>query len=301
MISGAAKAKNKKEDVKGCRPVFLSHKLSLTTSVVEKKINVKSVIVMDEAAVTRCPDGRRCQRHGGLIREQNDTVRMRQGPFRCPHCKGPLAACSPMQERVLPLWQQDVTHYLEQVGTHGLPEEDRPGQYPQCRQCERTPHRHSHFERWVVTLSHRVQICIFRFRCPVCGYVFSVIPAFLEPYQPIALDVQEDLVDAVQQGQTIEAVAEASESLPGGGVAERTIARWVRSWNERLSQVESGLWRWLLERTPHLTLSHAPSLWNTLRHAWQAIPERIPAFRNIRLLHGLNRLCFSLAVTAHGE
>lgn len=152
----------------------------------------------------------------------------------------------------------------------------------------------------VFTLTHSVKICIFRFRCPDCGYVFSVIPAFLEPYQQIALDLQEELVDAVQQGGTVEAVAEASESLPGGGFDEHTIARLVRSWNERLIQLESGLWAWLLERTPHLSLTRSSSLWNTFRGAWQAIRERIPAFRHIRFLHGLNRLCFSLTVTAHG-
>jgi hypothetical protein len=152
----------------------------------------------------------------------------------------------------------------------------------------------------VFTLSHSVKICIFRFRCPDCGYVHSVIPAFLEPYQQIALDLQEDLVDAVQQGRTVETVAEESESLPGGGFDERTIASLVRAWNERLTQLESGLWTWLLTWTPHLTLLRSPSLWSTLRSAWQAVRERLPAFREIRFLHGLNRLCFSLAVTVHG-
>jgi transposase len=134
-----------------------------------------------------------------------------------------------------------MEQYLRIVGTHGLPEEDRPKRCPKGCPCERIPHRHSHYERMVITLSHREKICIFRFRCPDCGYVHSVIPAFLEPYQQIALDLQEDLVDAVQQGYTIEAVAEASESLPGGGFDERTIVSLVRVWNERLNQLESGL------------------------------------------------------------
>ena len=152
----------------------------------------------------------------------------------------------------------------------------------------------------VVTLSHSGTICIFRFRCPDCGYVHSVIPAFLEPYQPITLDLQEDLVDAVEQGRTVEEVAEASESLPGGGFDEHTLASLVRAWNERLIQLESGLWTWLLARTPHLTLSRSTSLWSMLRSTWQAMREQIPAFRDIRFLHGLNRLCFSLTVAVHG-
>lgn len=269
----------------------------------EKQKNVKHLIVLDEAAVKSlplCAGNRWLQRHGGLIREQDVCVRMRKGRYRCPHCGWSITTCSPEQHRSLPLWHQDVTSYIELVGTHGLPEEDRPKQCPRCRQCEHTPHRHSHYERTVFTLSHSVKICIFRFRCPDCGYVHSVIPAFLEPYQQIALDLQEDLVDAVQQGKTVEAVAEESESLPGGGFDERTIASLVRAWNERLTQLESGLWTRLLAWAPHLTFSRSPSLWSTLRSAWQAVRERISAFRDIRFLHGLNRLCFSLAVTVHG-
>ncbi len=152
----------------------------------------------------------------------------------------------------------------------------------------------------VFTLSHSGTICIFRFRCADCGYVHSVIPAFLEPYQPIALDLQEDFVDAVEQGRTVEEVAEASESLPGGGFDEHTLASLVRAWNERLTQLESGLWTWLLARTPHLTLSRCASLWSMLRSAWQVVREQIPAFRDIRFLHGLNRLCCSLTVAVHG-
>lgn len=151
----------------------------------------------------------------------------------------------------------------------------------------------------VFTLSYGGKICIFRFRCPDCRYVFSVIPAFLEPYQQIALDLQEDLIDAVQQGETVEAVAQASESLPGGGFETQMIARLARSWHARLTQLEGGLWVWLLARTPHLSLTRSTSLWRTLRGAWQAIRERLPDFRNIRFLHGLNRLCLLLAVTAH--
>ncbi len=247
-----------------------------------------------------CTEGRLLHRHGGLVREQDHTIRMHKGRYRCPHCETMLSACTPEPPYALPLWHQDVTHYLGLVGTHGLPEEDRPRHCPRCRQCVRTPHRHSHFERLVFTRSHHVKISIFRFRCPDCRYVHSVIPAFLEPYQPIALDLQEELVDAVQQGKTVEEVAETSESLPGGGLDERTLSRLVQAWDERLTQLEPGLWIWLLAWTPHLIFSRAPSLWTVLRNAWQAVRERMPAFRDIPFLHGLNRLCFSMTVTGHG-
>ncbi len=247
-----------------------------------------------------CTEGRLFHRHGGLVREQNHTIRMRKGRYRCPHCETMLSACTPNSPYALPLWHQDVDYYMDLVGMHGLPEEDRPRHCPECRQRVHMPHRHSHFERMVFTRSRHVKISIFRFRCPDCRYVHSVIPAFLEPYQPIALDLQEELVDAVQQGNTVGEVAEASESLSGGGLDERTIARLVRAWDERLAQLESGLWIRLLAWTPHLPLACTPSLWTVLRHAWHTVREWIPAFQDIQFLHGLNRLCFSMTVTGHG-
>ena len=147
-----------------------------------------------------CTESRLFHRHGGLVREQNHAIRMRKGRYRCPHCETMLSACTPNSPYALPLWHQDVDDYMDLVGMHGLPEEDRPRHCPECRQRVHMPHRHSHFERMVFTRSRHVKISIFRFRCPDCRYVHSVFPAFLEPYQPTALDWQEELVDAVQQG-----------------------------------------------------------------------------------------------------
>ena len=139
---------------------------------------------------------------------------------------------------------------------------------------------------------------------PILPYSFRYIAVWeqrAQSYQSIALDWQEELVEAVQQGETVEKVAEATESLPSGGLDERTIARLVRGWNERLIQLEAGVWSRLLEWVPPMPLSRAPSLWSMLRHAWQTVRERIPAFRNISFLHGLNRLCFSMTVAEHGS
>lgn len=272
----------------------------------KKKTHVKIRMATDnqtfaECELLRCTGICLLHRHGGLIRNQDHTIRICKYGYRCPYCGTTLSACSAeLQQPALPLWHQDPEQYLELVGTHGLPEEDRPKQCPECRQCERMPHRHSHYKRTVITLTQSLSICIFRFRCPDCGYVHSVIPTFLEPYQQIALDLQEDLVDAVLRGATIEAVAEITQSLPCGGFDEHTIARLVRAWNERLAQVESGLWSWLLARTPHLAFSRSPSLWSALHSAWQEVRERISSFREIRFLHGLNRLHFSMTVTVHG-
>src|SRR5690606_20717167 len=160
-------------------------------------------------------------RHGGLIRSHLDTIRVSKGRYRCPCCSSSLSVCSADQQQTsLPLWHQDLDHYLNLVGIQGLPEEDRPKQCPKCRQCEHLPHRHSHYKRLVITLTQNATIYIYRFRCPDCGYVHSVIPAFLEPYMQMALDLQEDLVDAAQHGATVEEVAEMTQYLPCGGMDE---------------------------------------------------------------------------------
>lgn len=269
----------------------------------KKKENVKFSIDLSQGLHSNqafCLVGQgRLHRHGGLIRECDHTIRVCKGRYRCPYCQTSLAACSPDGQRSLPLWHQGLEQYLQLVGTHGIPDEDRPKCCPRGCTSGRIPHRHSHYWRTVFTLFRREKICIFRFRCPDCGYVHSVIPAFLEPYQQIALDLQENIVDAVQQGATLEAVAEMTESLPGGGFNERTIGRLNRGWNERLLQLQIGLWAWLLRRAPHLTLSRSTSLWGMLRAGWQAVRTQIPGLREVRFLHGLNRICFSLAVTAH--
>lgn len=290
----------------GCRPVFLHHKLSLVYIIVKKKRVVKSLPVLEGAAiaerVSACMESIRLQRHGGLIRLNDLTIRVCIGGYRCPCCKEELSECrAEPQQRSLPLWHQDLEQYLKLVGKHGLPEEDRPKQCPKCCQCKRKPHRHSYYERTVITLASCKKICIFRFRCPDpdCGYVHSVIPAFLEPYMQMALDLQEELVQAAHQGVTVEEIAEMAQSLPCGGLDEHTIGNLIRGWNERLSQLGSGLWAWMLARSPHLTLPNSSSIWHDLCSAWKTIRERIPDFRNIRFLHGLNRLHFSMTVTEH--
>lgn len=273
----------------------------------EKQTKVKSPLVEIQGGATpnllgspmRC--GVCLRRHGGLIREGADTTRMRNGRYRCPHCAIDLSACSfVLEPEVLPSWHHTLEAYLSEVGTHGIPDADRPQQCPNCLQHKHTHHRHSQFERSVFTLNEQVRICIFRFRCPDCRYVHSVIPAFLEPYQRLSLDLQEELVDAVLQGATLEAVSEATAILPLGPYEEKTISRLVQGWTGRLTQLESGLWAFLLARVPHLVLKRSASLWQTLRYGWETLRGYLPGFAAFRFLHGLNRLCFSLTVAVHG-
>lgn len=282
--------------------------------VTEKKQNVKpknsfySVVILPESFLdfSYDPGVSRLRRHGGLIRGESDTIRMRSGRYRCPWCGEPLSSCSPVTEQegrlksTIPLWHQDLKHYIRLVGTHGIPEEDRPQECPKCRQRKRMPHRHSQFERSAFTPSQSARISIFRFRCPDCGYVHSVIPVFLEPYQRMAMDLQEELIDSIENGTTLEAVAEETETLPGGPCSEKTIGRLVQGWAQRLAQLEFGLWAWLIAHVPHLTLPRSSSLWTGLRSCWETVRGQLPIFGPIRFLHGLNRLCLSLAVSEHG-
>jgi len=282
--------------------------------VTEKKQNVKpknsllSIIEKPEPLLGSPCDLDTCllRRHGGLIRGNSETIRMRRGCYRCPGCGKAPSSCSPAAEQegglksTIPLWHQDLKHYILLVGTHGIPEEDRPHECPKCHQCEYMLHRHSQFERSACTSSQSTRISIFRFRCPVCGYVHSVIPVFLEPYQRMALDLQEDLINHLESGATLEAVAEETETLPGGPCSEKTLGRLVRGWAERLDQLESGLWAWLIAHVPHLTLPRSPFLWTGLRSCWETVRRQLPIFWPIRFLHALNRLCLSLAVTEHG-
>jgi hypothetical protein len=236
-------------------------------------------------------------RHGGLVRLRHETIRMQGGCYRCPTCVTPLPSCTPAAPGGAdPLWQHGLDDYLRIVGTHGLPEKDRPTQCPECSQHRRRLHRHSQFQRSVFTPSQCATISIFRFRCPDCKYVHSVIPAFLEPYQRMALDLQEDLVDAVCNGSTLETVAERTDTFPGGSRCEKTIRRLVQGWERRLFQLESGLWAWLIARVPHLTLPRTGSLWSALRFCWDLGQHQLLFRKPLRFLHGLNRICFSLAV-----
>lgn len=282
--------------------------------VTEKKQNVKPKNSL--LSITKLPESfldfpyglgvSLLRRHGGLMRGESNTIRMRSGRYRCPWYGEPLSSCSPVTEQegrlksTIPLWHQDLEHYIHLVGTHGIPEEDRPQECPKCRQRKRMPHRHSQFERSVFTPSQSARISIFRFRYPVCGYVYSVIPVFLEPYQRMALDLQEEIINSIENGATLEAVAEETDTLPGGPCSEKTIGRLVRGWAERLAQLESGLWAWLIAHVPHLTLPRSSSLWTGLRSCWETVRGQLPVFGPIRFLTGVNRLCLSLAVAEHG-
>ena len=154
----------------------------------DQKTNVKLTLFPEWAASEKspidppldCTQRHSVDRHGGLVREQNHTIRMHKGRYRCPQCETAFSTCAPQTPPTLPLWHQDVMHDLTIVGTHGLPEEDRPKLCPKCQQREHLPHRHSHYERMVLSPSLCVKISIFRFRCPDCRYVHSVIPSFLD-------------------------------------------------------------------------------------------------------------------------
>lgn len=296
----------------GSSPVFLTSIESAFANMIliDKNPNVKSeffnINLGQALGLGKCHCYKErvslLHRHGGLLRHTSSTVRLRSGRLRCPQCGKSLPYCAPsvdreaMQNTALPDWHLDLDHYDALVGMHGIPEANRPCLCPECRLNKRKPHRHSHFWRNVFTLLRSARIQIFRFRCPDCRYVFSVIPAFLEPYQQVALDLQEELLHEIEQGTTMEAVAEATDALPDTAYSTRTIGRWVQRWKERLVQLEPGWWPWLIARLPHLTLPRSSSLWRVWHACWEMLRHHFPVWHPIRFLQGLNRLYLSLTV-----
>jgi hypothetical protein len=197
----------------------------------------------------------------------------------------------------LPDWHLDLQRYREKVEPTGIPESDRPGSCLRCGQSHQRPHRHDDYSRTVHTVSESVRILIFRFFCPICKKAFSIIPTFLEPYQQVSLDLQDELLQAYEEGASAEVVAQRTDTLPMGSREEKTIRRWSQGWRTRLAQMEKGLWTWLLLRIPHLQLPRDGSLWLVFSRIWGIVRQHFPAFGSIRFLHGLNRLSFSMTVT----
>jgi transposase-like protein len=197
-------------------------------------------------------------------------------------------------------WNENVKCYLETVAL-GIPEADRPKRCLRCGQTHRMTHRHDHFTRTVFTLGYPdgIEIPIFRFYCPFCKKTFSIIPTFVEKHHQTALDIKEEVIQCHEAGTGFPEVAKRTAMLPGGRYSAKTIWRWTKRWNERLTKLQPKIWNWLLSRFPHL---HFPkggdgSLWLILLKLWTQIQQEMIDWRRIRFLHFLNCLSLPIAVT----
>lgn len=190
-------------------------------------------------------------------------------------------------------WNEDVECYLDMVTEGGIPEKDRPRCCPHCGQSHQLLHRHGHFHRKVFTLEKEWTIPIFRFFCPIpeCKRTVNLIPTFVKKHQQVALDIQEQVIQAHDNGVSLADVAEQTESLPGGGYSEKTLWRWKKGWKIQLSTYEDHVWEWILERIPHVGLpqSQVHSTWGWFCQVWQQIQQHVPSCKNIHFLHWLHR------------
>ena len=194
-------------------------------------------------------------------------------------------------------WNSDVKRYV-QICSDGIPEADRPRVCPYCTETVML-HRHGRFFRCVFSLAERFIIPIFRFRCPQCGKTTSVLPAFLLPKQQTAVDIQEEVVRGETDGASRQTMAQRSAAWPGGPWSVRTIRRWCRRWNDRLSRLEDRLAVWLLSRYPQMALPRKrASGWSLWFACWERLRQ---SAQEGTLLYRLNRLARPLSLTVPGR
>lgn len=190
-------------------------------------------------------------------------------------------------------WNQDVQCYLDMLLQGGIPERDRPEHCPHCGQSQQGLHRHGHYFRKVFTLEKEWNIPIFRFYCPnpQCKKTVSLIPTFVKKHQQVALNIQEQVVQAQDHGDSLANIAEGSGSFPGGPYSEKSLWRWTKGWKERLDRFEDKVWEWLLKRCPHLSLPEGSihSNWEWFFKVWQQVQQHLPDCMNLHFLHWLHR------------
>ena len=188
----------------------------------------------------------------------------------------------------------NVQHYLQIVVPHGIPEKDRPKICLVCGQYHVLIYRHGKFDRVVFVLDEPdgIEIPIFRFYCRLCEHSFSIIPSFVEKHHQMALDIKEEVIKKHEEGVSLPEVAKTTIALPGGAFSEKTLWRWTRHWNDRLRKLEDEIWSWLISRLPYICLptSVIKSLWLILFDLWPKVRQKLPDWRDIHLLHFLNRL-----------
>lgn len=173
-------------------------------------------------------------------------------------------------------WETCVkVYFLLTMG--GCPEEWRP---TRCRPCQAQGkfHRHGHFTRKLFTLEEVLTLVIFRFKCCSCGRAFGLFPPFLVPRRGAALDVQEQVVRKLDEGQSLQSVTESLD-LPTEPYSEKTLWRWRKGWDRLRASLEPCFWTRVLAHFPHLRLpvgSEKPRTgWGWLFSVWEQIRHNL--------------------------
>lgn len=176
-----------------------------------------------------------------------------------------------------------VKAYLKRMEA-GLPEAERPRRCGRCA-SPRRPHRHGQFWRTVFTRRQRWTIPVLRFRCPDCSQTMSLPPDFVEPHHQTAVDVKEEVIRQSCEGRSLAEIASRPPSMTGGHYGEKTLWRWLRTWENRRARQEARLWSLLLFRGLDEPLPRErKSAWAALLVVWSQ------AFGDESLLAELLRL-----------
>lgn len=196
-------------------------------------------------------------------------------------------------------WDTSVKAYLESI-ENGCPEDWRP---TRCRHCESQGkfHRHGHFPRKLFTLLAVLEIIIFRFKCTSCGRTFGLFPPFLVPHQGAALDVQEQVVQQLDNGRSLQSVSE-SLNLPTEPYSEKTLWRWKKRWDRLRDPLEPSFWRQVLGWFPHLSLPRGEEKprtgWGWIFSVWVEIRHRLTPETDVGCFQWLLHIARSKSVTA---
>jgi len=160
-----------------------------------------------------------------------------------------------------------VKAYLKRI-EEGLPEAERPRRCVRCL-SRRRPHRHGMFWRTVFTRMQRWTVPVLRFRCPDCNKTMSLPPDFVESHHQTAVDVKEEMIRQRCENRSLTEIAEETLSATGGSYAEKTLWRWLRTWENRLARQEARLWSRLLRRGLDEPLPRErKSVWDALFAIW---------------------------------
>ncbi len=196
-----------------------------------------------------------------------------------------------------------VQHYIQVFGNR-IQLIERPTCCTRCGQKERILHRHGHFERNFFTLTQHHIIPIFRFFCPLCEGTTNVIPDFVEKYHAVALDVKEEIVFRHENGESCESIEATTDSIAGGPYSDTTLRRWIQRWNDRLIEIESVFWKWILTHHSHVKFptgqAESRKTWGSYFAIWQQVRNHLQTWREIHLFHGILRFSQPLALTVVG-
>lgn len=120
-----------------------------------------------------------------------------------------------------------------------------------CPQCGGKLHKHSHYERSVVTKTEVFRIPIYRWRCPLGHVTVSVLPDFLSPYCVFVGWIQERVwIQHFLYGKSYRFLKRHVVMEQVGGISRTTLRRWCLRWRRNLEP--------FLRRLAQLILEHHP-------------------------------------------